>query len=377
MDAKDVVKTQVRKIAIDLGNGGMKAAEAHWSKVPFADKPGEFKDVSEIVTVALPSRVGVGDTNMGALSLGGVGRSKKDEEPHQVRWEGGEYLVGAGVERYAAMLQRFDAARYSDSPEVQALTYALLAQLLDGGAMEVVAVVALPVDLMMSPNVKEVVRGIEAWMVGEHRFTCDGHETCVNIRAIKAMAQPVGAFFAWGLNDRGEWARDDADLTGASVAVLDSGFSTLDLLVVKQGRIEKRFSGGEVLGVRRAAEDVIAAVKAQFGFTMSPAEADNLIRQYLERGKVSMILTGKQQDLRPAIRQALNSLATRTIAFVDERWGNANQFSYVLLAGGGAMVLDSAIRRHIPHAIMLNEPVTANAVGLARLAQRPGVFKGL
>ena len=72
-----------------------------------------------------------------------------------------------------------------------------------------------------------------------------------------------------------------------TVAVLDSGFSTLDLLVIKQGRIEKRFTGGDTLGVRRAAEDIIQAVKTQHGFTMSPAEADGYIRSYIERKKAS------------------------------------------------------------------------------------------
>lgn len=367
-------ENSICKIALDQGNGDMKGAMVVEDRV---EVDGEVKVDRRIVTASLPSRVGVGDTNMGALSLGGFERRKRDLEPHQISFAGGDYLVGNGVERYSALLQRFDAGRYSDSPEVQALTYALLAELLDGGPKDVAAIVALPVDVMMASDVKDTIKGIEAWMVGEHTFVCDRREASVNIRAIKVMAQPVGAFFAWGLNEAGLWARDDEDLMNATVAVLDSGFSTLDLLVIKQGRIEKRFTGGDTLGVRRAAEDIIQAVKSQHGFTMSPAEADQYIRLYIERKKTEAILAGRKCDLRPIVKQALASLATRTIHFIDERWGNARQFSYVLLAGGGSLVLEGAMRKAIPHAVVLPDPVAANATGLAKLAQRPGVFKGL
>jgi hypothetical protein len=322
----------IHKAVIDIGNGDMKGA---W-----------VRD-SQAFAVSFPSRVGIGDTNLGGLSLGSFERhSRAEKEPIPICTAEGAYLVGHGVERYATVLERLDPAKYTDSPEVRALTFALLAQMFDSGSADVALIVALPIDLMMAANVKETVKGIENWLVGEHRFTCDGREAPITVHAIKPMAQPVGAFFAWGLNEQGEWARDESDLTEASAAVLDSGFGTLDLLLVKQGRIEKRFTGGDTLGVRRAAEDIARAVKAQLGFNLSLHEADGYIRQYLDRGKVSIVSAGVRHDLKPIIRQALNSLATRTIAFVEETWGNANQFSYVLLAGGGALVLDAPIRRY-------------------------------
>ncbi|CAG0933587.1 hypothetical protein TFLX_03117 [Thermoflexales bacterium] len=351
----------IRKVCIDLGNGNMKGAEVR----------GKALNV-----VSLQSQVGVGDVSLGGLSLGNVAKRKRDDEPIEISFSGGTYLVGPNVARYAQPLERFDAAKYSDSMEIRALTYALLAQLVNGGEKDLAVVVALPVDVVMSANFKETVKGIEGWLLGEHSFTYDGRESHVTIHAVKCMAQPVGAFFAWGLNEHGEWTRDESDLTDATVAVLDSGFNTLDLLLVKQGRIEKRYTGGDVLGVRVAANEIARAVKAQYHFDMSMSEADAYIRQYLDRHKVPIVVAGERVDLAPIIRQALNSLATRTTDFVERTWRNAN-LSYVLLAGGGALVLDAPIRKQITHAQMLPGPVTANAIGLAKLAQRPGVFKGL
>lgn len=365
----------IQRLCVDLGNGGFKGAGVH-----VAPAQDEQPEAREIFTAFLPSKVGVGSIGMGALTLGGLEKRSRGEDalrPIQIVSDEGAYLVGHNVERYTALLERFDPSKYADSPELRAIARALLAQMVDGGSNDIAIVVALPVDVMMSPNAKETIKGIEAWLLGEHRFTYDGKETCVNVHAMKAMAQPVGAFFSWGLDLRGEWVRSEEDLTEASVAVLDSGFNTLDLLLVKQGRIDKRYTGGDNLGVRVAAQEIANALKARYGIDKSLIEVDAYIRRYIENGKVQPIIAGEKADLKPMIRQALNSLATRTVDFVHDTWGNAREFSYVLLAGGGALALDAPLRRHIPHAQMLPDPVHANAIGLAKLAQRAGTFKGL
>lgn len=364
--------TNIQRLCVDLGNGGFKGAGVRVVKPAQDGQP----EVREVFTAYLPSKVGVGDTNLGALSLGGLGKRSRGDDalrPIQVVSDEGAYLVGPNVERYAALLERFDPSKYADSPELRAVARALLAQMVDGGSNDIAIIAALPVDVMMSPNAKETIKGIEAWLLGEHTFTYDGKASRVNVRAVKAMAQPVGAFFAWGLDSAGEWAREESDLTDAAVAVLDSGFNTLDLLLVRQGRVEKRETGGDNLGVRVAAQEIANALKARFGITKSLIEVDSLIRQYLDHGKVTL----RKEDVTPIVRQALQSLATKTVGYVESKWGNAAEFDYVLLAGGGALALDSAIRRHIPRAEMLPDPVHANAIGLAKLAQRPGTFKGL
>jgi len=363
----------IRKVCLDIGNGNMKGAEVVVTK---HTRKGEVVEYRALSVISLPSQVGAGDTQLGGLSLGNLTKRRKEQEPVQVTFSGGSYLVGHNVARYARPLERFDSAKYTDSLEVRALTYALLAQLVDGGSTDLALIVALPVDVVMAANFKETVKGIEGWLLGEHTFTYDGGESHLNVHAIKCLAQPVGAFFAWGLAETGEWTRAEDDLLNANVAVLDSGFNTLDLLLVKRGQIEKRFTGGDTLGVRVAAEEIARVVKKQYGFDLSMAEADATIRQYLDKKSVPIIVAGQRHDLKAIVQQALSALATRTIDFVEETWRGA-QLSYVLLAGGGALVLDAPIKRQIKHAEVLADPVTANAVGLAKLAQRPGLFKGL
>jgi len=374
-------QTSIQRLCIDLGNGGFKGAV-----VRIVPAEGEQPERREIFTAHLPSKVGVGDTNLGALSLAGFEKKRRGEaRPIQITSDDGLYLVGHSVERYAQVLERFDAGKYTNSPELRAIMRALLAQLVNGGSNEVALVAALPVEVLMSNDAKDTIKQLEAWLVGEHRFAYDGTDTCVNVRAVKPIAQPVGAFFAWGLDTQGNWARDESDLTEATVAVLDSGFNTLDLLTVKRGQIEKRFTGGDDLGVRVAAQEIANALQARYGIKWSMHEVDELIREYLDKGKVARTFAGKKVDLTQVVAQAISTLATRTVDYVQRTWRGAADFSYVLMVGGGALAIEDQIRRHIPHATLPDDPVThtpidpvfANAIGGAKIALRPSTFKGL
>ncbi len=45
--------------------------------------------------------VGIGDTDIGLLSLDGLGRRRNGHTPRAVSWNGARYLVGPHVARYA------------------------------------------------------------------------------------------------------------------------------------------------------------------------------------------------------------------------------------------------------------------------------------
>jgi hypothetical protein len=121
--------------------------------------------------------------------------------------------------------------------------------------------------------------------------------------------------------------------------------------------------------MRRAAELIKAAVRGQHGVKLSLHEADALTRQrqprlYTARGEV---------DARPLVVQALDTAAAGVVTFIEGRWGNGKQFAHLLFTGGGAEALGKSLLRQYPLGVILPDPVTANAVGLARYATR--VFK--
>jgi hypothetical protein len=179
------------------------------------------------------------------------------------------------------------------------------------------------------------------------------------------MAQPAGTFFAWGLSDQGKWVRDSCSLK-APVAICDIGFHTLDLFTVEGGEVMARFTGGDTVGMRRAAELIINAVRTGHGVSLSLHEADALARQRRPR----LYTSGGEKDLGAQVDQALETTAAAVVTFVEGQWGNGRQFAHLLFTGGGAEALRPTLLRQYPQGVVLPNALTANAVGLARYAAR-------
>ena len=318
-----------------------------------------------------PSVVGVGRTDLGLLSLGDLGRQRRTRRPDQVRFGGVAYLVGENVARYARPVERMDFLRLSDGPELRALFYDVMARLLTGQPedLRLNVLAGLPVEVMADrQQAQAALRDLRRWMVGEHTCVVNDRVLHFEVANVLVMAQPAGAFFAWGLNDEGQWIRPRDDLR-APVAVCDIGFNTLDLFVVEGGEVSGRFTGGDTAGMRRAAELLINSLRASLGVAPSLHETDALLRQRQPRLHTAQ----GEQDLYREVNQVLDMTAAAVIAFVERQWGNGRQFAHLLFTGGGAEALRKPLLRQYPHGVILPNPVTANALGLARYAGR--VFK--
>jgi hypothetical protein len=318
----------------------------------------------------VPSVVGVGETDLGMLSLGELGARRRHKEPERVTFGGVTYLVGENVARFARPVQRMDFLRLSDGFELRALFYTVAFRLLGAGEhRQAVLIVGLPVEVMGDREVaRDALRALKAWMVTRHQFSVNDQAVTLDVADVRTMPQPAGAFFAWGLNDQGKWTRSRSDLK-APVAVCDIGFNTLDLFAVEGGEVAARFTGGDTAGMRRAAELIINAVRGKHQVELSLHEADALLLQkrprlYIPEGEVS---------LAPLVKQALDAAASGIVTYVERRWDKGRQFAHLLFTGGGAESLREALLRQYPHGVILPNPIAANAVGLARYAAR--VFK--
>lgn len=324
-------------------------------------------------TIVVPSVVGVGQTEMGLLSLGQFSRGHKKEQPYAVTWDGASYLVGPHVHRFARPVERMDFQRLSDGVELRVLTYAALGLLLGPGQHRIQIVAGLPVDVMMDESLaKGTRRGLRSWLVGEHRFELDGEEHSFLVplaRDVQVMAQPAGSYFAWGLSDRGQWRRSPRDLE-VQVAICDIGFNTLDAFTIREGRPEARYTDGDTVGMRRAAEMFARSLRDQHGVKISLHEADQLLRQKTPR----MDVAGGEIDLAPLIEQALASTAGEIIAFLESRWETGKQFAHLFFTGGGSAMLHDYLKPQFPFGTLVASPVTDNALGLARYARR--IFDG-
>jgi hypothetical protein len=317
----------------------------------------------------IPAQVGVGKTDFGLLSAGNLRRASRDL-PYSVQWDDVQYLVGPRVEQYANTSERMDFLRLADGPEARALTYATLANLMpDGKPLLANLIMGLPVEVMMERALAtQVLRDIRSWLSGTNRFIMDGQEYQVTIEGIQVVAQPAGAFFAWGMNNEGVWARAADDLN-VLVGVCDLGFNTNDVFSVSGGQIVGKHTGGITDGIRRAAETLTRLVKDKYDVTLSRQMAD----RFLRAEKPILSCAAGDVNLQPLVSQALDAASATIGDFLETLLGNGKQFRHLLFTGGGAEMFRTNLLRRYPHGQILPNAVMANALGLARYGRR--VFK--
>ncbi len=319
-------------------------------------------------SIHIPSVVGIGDTDLGMLSLEVNSRRKRDK-PLTVAWQGISYLVGDHVPDYARPVERMDFNRLSDGFELRALLYAGLGKLLGAGEYRADLMVGLPVEVMANKELaKETRRALRSWLVDQHAFTVDNVQTRLKIEQVQVLAQPAGAYFAWGWNNQGQITRPPEDLEDPA-AICDIGFNTLDLFAVQNGQVTSKFTSGDTVGMRRAADYVTLVVRKQYGISLSLHEADALLHQ----NQPTLATAEGRVDLSKLVGTALASTTGEILTFLSNRWNNGRQFRHLLFTGGGSEALREALTRQYPHGVVLETPVMANALGLARAAL--GVFK--
>ncbi len=351
-------KNDIRKIGLDPGFSSIKAAEA-----------GE----TGVTTYLLPAAVGLGADTESGLSLAGVARPRKrGAQPLEVSFDGLSYLVGPNVALYTRPIHRMDFDRFSDSPELRASLYAALYKLLNGGAHRIALAIALPVKVLQDKAAAQrVERQIRDWLTGSHNFSVNGVETHLEVASVRAkIPQPVASWFEWGMDNSGQWVKG-AEALRAPTLVVDQGFNTLDVLVVQNGQISQRHSGGDTLGMRRAAERLTELLRRRYQINPDLLEADALVRRASNEQKTLAYVSGEAVDVSAEARQAVGSLETDVTRFIEGVLSQGQMYR-VLLTGGGTMSLMKRLLRLFPNAIVLHEPVLANVRGLAKLANRKG-----
>ncbi|MCL4301667.1 MAG: ParM/StbA family protein [Anaerolineae bacterium] len=345
----------IRKVAIDNGFGGYKVAEVQTS--------------GQVRVEVIPAVVGIGKTDTGLLATG-LKRQRSSEKPLTVNFGHNSYLVGHNVHLSARPLERLDFQRLSEGPELLAWTYAGLWKILGSGDHKVILLDGLPVEILQNEEqAQAMVKRLRTRLVGDHSFRVNGQLVILQILQVRAIAQPVGSYFAWGLDTNGNWVQHNDSLK-APVAVADFGFNTLDLFVVQNGQVVGRFTAGKTLGMRRANSTIRAAAREQLGVDMSLHEADELVKMAVAGQPPLVYHPGGEMDFTDVVRQALEATFAEAITFIEEQWGNTRQFRHLLLTGGGAQALREFLLRQYPHALILPNPVTANAEGLAKFAVR-------
>ena len=157
--------------------------------------------------------------------------------------------------------------------------------------------------------------------------------------------------------------------------IIDEGFNTLDVLVVENGRISDRLSGGDTLGMSRAAEELLDMIKNQHQVTLPLHRASDLIKAVVSGQKGEIYVHGQRTDVTPLARSCVKSLEAEVDNYLLRLLKETKETHRVLLTGGGAIAMAAKLLQRFPQATVMHEPVLANARGLAKMAMRPGFLR--
>lgn len=226
-------------------------------------------------------------------------------------------------------------------------------------------VTGLPASLFMKQ--KTLREEIRAALSGEHTFSLDGGATwrTVTIEVATVVMEGAGAMIAYG----GKAANDRA--------VIDIGGGTTDLYVEdKEGVPVTEYCRNTQLAVEAATEIMAASVERKYR-ALTPGEARAIMHAHVApvRRKVYPNLpifdrVIPPEDLAVFCEQAIEQVAEDLVSFVSSVWGSASRFNPILLIGGGYYYFYQALKKRIPHLSYPDDPVHANALGYATLAQR-------
>jgi hypothetical protein len=327
------MQNQTKHIVIDPGRRFVKTA---WID----------EETTRIATI--PSVAGIGDTDIGQLSLGQPTEGPPAPRPYEVTGDGLPRVVGEGTRRYAHTTEGLYLLWSHDGPLVEALFYGALYRLLGHGEHHIKLHVAMPLSTVDDGG------AFEDWMRGQHVVNIDSDQVVFNVIDIETYSDALGAFYAWGLDDDGDW-RDPSTLR-EDVAVLDVGYSALRLSVLQGGDlVHQRL---ENFGTGFFADFMKIWLLNRRDYSLEIFEADKLL--YAERPQIHT--ANGPEGLLDMVSRARHALETEVEALLD--W---KTFEHVILTGGGALLLsarDPITDRH-RQAHVLDEPITAIVRGLA------------
>lgn len=319
-------------LGIDPGAGGIKA---------FTTGAG----------VQLPSQVAADGARLPQGEAEGL---QQAQPPMRVHSTSGDFWVGPGAHRWGRPLKSLDHSRFRGSPGVAALLYGTLEKHIQryGTDLKQIekAYVGLPQEAVGIPGLLE---DVQRWLVGPHTWQVDeGPRRHLDLRDVKVTTQPVAALFDYLLDTDGTYIGERKSLFQHEVGIISVGMSTVEMLVVQNGKPVPRFTHAENAGVRRLLQ--LLDPRGHY----SRGELDDQLR--------AGAFNGQLDDALPVWGGEITGL-------IEEHWEGGGQtwerFARVIVVGGGAHLLRHQLTRkfagkaHIP-----DDPVVAIARGLWKMA---------
>jgi plasmid segregation protein ParM len=322
-------------IGLDIGHSTVKVA--------YANQAGEPQNI------IFPSAVSP------AIEISDDSESRRAQED-TVTVGGNRMFIGETAEvQGRSNAQNNVSETWIDSMEYQALTAGAIKKLMQAGAgitPQTMIVVGLPTSLYKSQRDK--LRELTQRIIGHT------HE-------VKVLPQSLGAFQSIMFDQDGQLAQGRS-LTTESWGVIEVGYFSTDFMVMRGHGGKARWiedASGICSGVRFAAERLSRILSDEVkvngkSITVTPKEAESALTSGYIRyfGKINV--TDKVQRATSIITEEVMRAASRYLE------SEAATLDGIVLAGGGAPLVASAIKNLWPHVVTPENPRFTVAEGFRR-----------
>jgi len=314
-------------LGIDVGYGHTKALSSTGASVVF------------------PSAVGLADAQHFRLELNG--RSTTAARGGTVRIEGVPYLYGEPALRHARTVIHPRDRQWIESRPYCILWHAVFDAVLPRGSAPTI-VTGLPVSFYQDrERLRQVVEALL-------------QERGTGAAQIQIVPQPFGSFFDAVFDPQGR-VKDEAQAL-AHVGVVDIGYFTTDLVEVNELEFVQKGSGSIEVGIVTMLDTLRRLIADQFGRSLDAHAAEQALHERRVKAK------GQEHDLDALCEVAVREAATAVGTYVRQLWGAAEYLDWIVLTGGGGLVLQPFLQAEFPALHLAPAPVLANARGFLRYA---------
>lgn len=281
-----------------------------------------------------------------AYELDGWGTTRKTVS---IPVDGLIYEVGPDVHLAADVFNSnvLQHDRYTETPEYLALVLGAL-HYMQVDAIDLL-IVGLPVATF---KLKRNVAALERRLAGEHEM---GKGRKIQVRRVKAIAQPAGALMYYGLmQNRIAQLRKERSL------IVDPGRRTFDWIVTQgMQQIDKR-SHSVPRGMHDVLHALIDGISRNTGAHFRDYE---MVDTALRTGK-KLVIYQKEYDLSQHLALA-RKVPEQAVAEMMHYVGDAGDIRNIVQVGGGAFFYKPALKSAFPnHSIHeLKDPIFANVKG--------------
>lgn len=184
-----------------------------------------------------------------------------------------------------------------------------------------------------------------------------------NVTEVKILPQPIGSLFNMIMDDKGNVMDDMVDMASGTVAVLDIGFGTTDLLVMKELDFVDKSSRSINIGVK----DIMDDIREQL--VVASSEEVPLYEIEATRETKSIFLKGKTYDLSSFYQRSCNSIFTKIKTICDAIWDREQTIGTYIITGGGVHLVGNLFKS------IYGTRVNVHLINDAQFANVKGYYK--